>query len=262
LLPLVYLDESLGHPARARRTEESYIAVLQADGRRFGLVVDRVLNTEEIVVKSLGRHLSDIGVYAGATILGDGAVALILDVASLARRALLAAQQVDAGLAGGTDPSAGEGSAAVTELVLIVGVGTDRRVAVPLESVTRLEEFPAGIIEHLGAREVVQYRGEIVPVVRLASLVGATSAPDGPTLRAIIHSQGERTVALVVDEIVDIAEREVAPEGDAAAAVLRERVTELLDVRAAVRAFEIGTTRAEPAEALAIDAARLAGVSR
>src|SRR5205823_12709210 len=92
LLPLVRLDQALGLPTQD--SDSGYVAVLQADGRRFGLVVDRVLNTEEIVVKPLTARFKDIGLYAGATILGDGKVALILDVQSLARRAHLNAEAV------------------------------------------------------------------------------------------------------------------------------------------------------------------------
>src|SRR3954465_13235657 len=87
LLPLVRLTDVLGLTSE-RHDGHVVIAVLRSEGRRFGLVVDRVINTEEIVVKAVSGQLKQIGLYSGATVLGDGTVALILDVQALARRAL------------------------------------------------------------------------------------------------------------------------------------------------------------------------------
>src|SRR6185295_7687555 len=144
LLPLVRLDEQLGLvPASSRSDHDpdeaargGFIVVLQAEQHRFGLVVDDVLDTQEIVVKPLGRHLKGIPVYAGATILGDGSVVLILDAATLARRS-----NVLAGGAGVTTVEAGSGVEHV-DPVLVVEIGGGRRAAIPLEMVTRLEEIP------------------------------------------------------------------------------------------------------------------------
>src|SRR5438067_754989 len=91
--------------------------VLQADGRRFGMVVDRVLNTEEVVVKALNARFKDIGLYAGATILGDGKVALILDVASLARRSKLATTTAERTRSAATDEVAAGGTAVIQQRV-------------------------------------------------------------------------------------------------------------------------------------------------
>ncbi|HZV25632.1 MAG TPA: chemotaxis protein CheA, partial [Acidothermaceae bacterium] len=169
LIPLVWLDHVLGLTDAPHVDESVYILVLQADGRRFGLVVDRVLNTEEIVVKPLSRQLKGIGTYAGATILGDGRVALILDVRALARRAHVVResdsamererQLVDAPVIEGPEP------------LLVVAVG-DRRLGVPLSMVTRLEEISLDRVEHVGQREVVQYRGQLLPLGRLTTMLG------------------------------------------------------------------------------------------
>ncbi|MET7427350.1 chemotaxis protein CheA, partial [Dactylosporangium sp. NPDC005555] len=178
LLPLVYLDETLGlaRDGERDRDRDVYVAVLQAEGKRFGLVVDRVLNTEEVVVKPLTSRFKDIGVYAGATLLGDGRVALILDVASLARRAQLAAGAEDKDADTAVRRGNGNGGR-----LLIAGVG-DRRVAIPLDMVTRLEEFPVERIERTGSREVVQYRDQILPVLRLSHMLGAYETESGPTV--------------------------------------------------------------------------------
>jgi two-component system, chemotaxis family, sensor kinase CheA len=238
LLPLVRLDRALGRSVGVDKGV--YVAVLQADGRRFGLVVDRVLNTEEVVVKALTARVKDIGLYAGATILGDGKVGLILDVASLARRSHLTMSPPE------RDPSTGAreaaGAAGSVDRLLITGVG-ERRVAIPLDAVTRLEEFARDRIEIAGSREVVQYRGRILPLVRLGDLLGAGHDDASETVSVVVYSEGDRSVALVVDDIVDIVEEEVtagrsSDEGLVGAAVIKARVTELLDVRQAVLAAD------------------------
>ena len=239
LLPLVRLDRALG--LEVGGDQGVYIMVLQADGRRFGLVVDRVLNTEEVVVKALNTRFKDIGLYAGATILGDGKVGLILDVSSLARRSHLTAdaerQNTEASTRAG-------GPGGTGERLLVTAVG-ERRVAIPLDTVTRLEEFPRDRIEHAGSREVVQYRGQILPLVRLSHLLGAYGEePEGDTVSVVVYSEGGRSVALVVDRIVDIAEnsttarRDAEEDGLVGTAVIQQRVTELLDVRRAILAAD------------------------
>jgi two-component system chemotaxis sensor kinase CheA len=239
LLPLVRLDRALG--LEVGTDQGVYIMVLQADGRRFGLVVDRVLNTEEVVVKALNSRFKDIGMYAGATILGDGKVGLILDVSSLARRSHLT-QEGERDNAVST--SRGAGTAGTGERLLVTAVG-ERRVAIPLDTVTRLEEFPRERIEHAGSREVVQYRGQILPLVRLSHLLGAYGEePEGDTISVVVYSEGGRSVALVVDRIVDIAEnsttarRDADEDGLVGTAVIQQRVTELLDVRRAILAAD------------------------
>ncbi|BBH64984.1 ATPase [Actinoplanes sp. OR16] len=237
LLPLVRLDRALGFEVGG--DQGVYVMVLQADGRRFGLVVDRVLNTEEVVVKALNTRLKDIGLYSGATILGDGKVGLILDVPALARRSHLAADSERENVVEKRGQAAGG-----TERLLVTAVG-ERRVAIPLDTVTRLEEFPRDRLEHAGSREVVQYRGQILPLVRLSHLLGAYGEElEGDTVSVVVYSEGGKSVALVVDRIVDIAEnsttarREAEEDGLVGTAVIQQRVTELLDVRRAILAAD------------------------
>ncbi len=241
LLPLVWLDHVLevehDHPYQA-----VYILVLQAEGRRFGLVVDRVLNTEEIVVKPLSRQLKGIGTYAGATILGDGRVSLIVDVRALARRARVFRENDT------TSDAAKQTAVTVAadgpEPLLVVAVG-DRRVGVPLSMVTRLEEIPEASVERVGQREVVQYRGQLLPLGRLSTLLGTgSSTDDDGQLKVIVYTQGRRSVGLVVDGVVDIADElptsreDVSEYGVAGVAVVQERVTELLDMEQAIIAAD------------------------
>jgi two-component system chemotaxis sensor kinase CheA len=237
LLPLVRLDTTLG-VASGTVDRGVYVAVLQAEGRRFGLIVDRVLNTEEVVVKPLSARFKNIGMYAGATLLGDGRVALILDVVALARRSHLASGAVE-----GT----GQGSAPTVtgkvDRLLIAGIG-DRRVAIPLDMVTRLEEFAVDRLERVGDREVVQYRGQILPVLRLANVLGAYSTLEGDSLPVIVYTERGKSVALAVDRIIDIVEEVIDVQADLAghgltgSAVIQQRVTELVDVRQAILAAD------------------------
>jgi two-component system chemotaxis sensor kinase CheA len=247
LLPLVTLDEQLGlvapNPAGGGPEEGrgGFIVVLQAEQHRFGLVVDDVLDTQEIVVKPLGRHLKGLPMYAGATILGDGSVVLILDATTVARRADVLAQAV------GTETTTG---ATVVETVpidpvLVVELTGGRRAAIPLDMVTRLEEISAESIEKVGGREVVQYRGHIMPMVRLAGLLGAFGEErDAERVQLVVYTRGERSVGFAVERIIDIATERSGSRSDIddhallGSVVVGDRVVELLDVHAAVLAAD------------------------
>ena len=251
LLPLVFLRELLNErrpfgpqsmPDRQGRA--LHIAVLDAEGRTFGLVVDDVNDAEEIVVKPLGEPLKNVTVLAGATILGDGHVGLILDVPGLARAA---------GIADSVERTPRTAIGAVNPLALnphlVVEVRSGWRVAVPLARVTRLEEFARAWIERTGERDVVQYRGSIVPIARLARLLDPRmrEEPWPARIPAVIFESYGRPLALAVSKVVDIvneppeAQPVVGRPGIAAAAVLQGRVVDLLDLDAvlALAAAEI-----------------------
>jgi two-component system chemotaxis sensor kinase CheA len=241
LLPLVRLTDVLDLPSD-RHDGHVVIAVLRSEGRRFGLVVDRVLNTEEIVVKALGGVLKSIGLYSGATVLGDGAIALILDVQALARRAL----RTDMMERQESREATTSAAAVETERqrMLLAAIGGGRRVAIPLDTVTRLEQVRAESVEKVGNREVVQYRGAILPIVRLDRHLGAYGESDREVLEVIVYADHGRSVAIVVEEILDIVDGEAAIRSDIddlgllGSAVLGDKVTELLDVRAAILAAD------------------------
>ena len=263
LLPLVALHNVLGLPdapglpavpgPREVSRASSVIAVLQAETRRFGLIVDRVLNTEEIVVKPLTARLRTVGVYAGATLLGDGRVSLILDVSAIARRSLT--DRSLTGLSVGVDPepdTALSPPARAAGQVLVVGMGDRRRVAIPLAAVTRLQLLRRDVVEHVGGREVFQYRRGIVPLIRLDRPLEGWVAPAGDDheqdeLLAVVFTRGTRTVAIAVEEVLDIIDVDVDVDaarhaqtdgrggaGSTGSIVLGDRVTELLDLRAVV----------------------------
>ncbi|NMM16996.1 MAG: chemotaxis protein CheA [Cellulomonas sp.] len=247
LLPLVSLaavlrvDGPVGAAGRPARSGSQVIAVVQADQQRFGLLVDRVLNTEEIVVKPLSSRLKTLGVYAGATVLGDGRVALILDVQTISRRALTSDIELRRARA-----AVDVAKTVTLEQVLVVGLGGDRRVAMPLASVARLEHVRLADVELVGGREVVQYRGTILPLVRLDRLLGGYGSMSDPSdeLLLVVYLEAGRSVAFVVAEILDIVEddgsqhSDIEDSGLVGSTVIDGHVTELLDVRGAVLAAD------------------------
>ncbi len=250
LLPLVYLRDELECDAPSRRAggvsplsdaAATNVVILQAGDRRFGLVVDGVLDTEEIVVKPLDSHLKSIPVFAGATILGDGKVVLILDVPGLARSAGVTGEtRHHCGAEKTTTPSRRDNA---RETLLLLGLG-ERRLAVPLVLVARLEQLPLSTVERTGRHEVVQYRGRILPLVRLAQLLPGSEvrASDSASVPMVVCGEPGRQVGLVVESILDVIASEpvllASGRSDVTlgAAVLGEHVTDLLDVAGLIRA--------------------------
>jgi two-component system, chemotaxis family, sensor kinase CheA len=269
LLPLVYLDRALGLVQDPGESPDGHresaghsvahnvglstlnIVVLQADDRQFGLVVDEVNDTEEIVVKPLGKHLKGIEVFAGATIMGDGRVALILDVLGLARRSSVVSEVRERQLAVSETEAVRETLDERQSMLLFRGPD-DGRMAIPLSLVTRLEEFPSSSLEKAGSQQVVQYRGSILPLVRIASLLperrrkprrsqSKDAAAQNGKVQVVVHTSGDRTVGLVVDRILDIVEenlgslQEASRDGIRGSIVIQGRVTEILDLAKLVR---------------------------
>ena len=220
------------------------IVVLQADGREFGLVVDRIADTQEIVVKPLGKQLKGLSGYAGATIMGDGRVALILDVHGLAEMSgvLSAAHEMAR-----AEVERGDRAAAGRQNYLVFRAGSFERLAVPLSLVARLEEFPLARIEHAGGRLVIQYRGQILHLVQLSALleqrtVDLTQLQD--PVQVVVFSDRDRVLGLIVDQVVDIVDDAITVrqaterEGLAGAAVVGKKVTDFLDLVSVIKAVD------------------------
>jgi len=261
LLSLLVLSTVLDVPADpagerpSGRGGATSIAVVHADGVTFGLVVDSIETSQEIVVKPLGEPLRQIAVFAGATILGDGTVALILDVPGLARHAGMTVRPSAAVLAAGADDlPAGAELFAPRTLVLCLA-GARWRVAIPQEQIARLEEIPRRKVERIGDRAVVQYRGGILPLASLGAILDLGDAPQAgdaewigsaDTLPVVVHEREGRGIGLVVDSIVEIVEARVAAgsrrerPGFGGAVVVRGSVTELLDLEALLSASPVG----------------------
>jgi two-component system chemotaxis sensor kinase CheA len=239
LLPLIYLNEEL-KVDKKEENDKVNIVVLQADERQFGLVVEEVRDTEEIVVKPLSQQLKGIPAFSGSTIMGDGKVALILDVMGLAQSARVVTQNRERARLESSEK--GDGKTADKQTLLIFGLGENGRMAIPLSMVARLEEFKRSDIEKSGEQEVVQYRGEIMPLICLSKiLLGKATSSDKETLQAIVYTQNNRSVALVADKILDIVEESITVErgsnrkGTLGTVVVQDMVTDLLDAEAVVR---------------------------
>ncbi|WP_436714845.1 chemotaxis protein CheA [Roseiconus lacunae] len=233
LLPLVFLDELLGlRPPRGRNdyNESVNIIVLQAEDRQFGLVVDSVIDSQEIVVKPLGGHLENIACYAGATIMGDGMVALILDVLGVAQRSNILSEHRDR-VPRNSESDGLEGTSE-SELMLLVESQEGNRSAIKLSTVARLEKFQASQIEHSGNDQVIQYRGEIMPLVQLGSGYGGVAGDESGLINAVVYSAGPKHIGIVVQNIVDVVNVPTAMVSDPnqGQCIIRDRVTEVIDL--------------------------------
>jgi two-component system chemotaxis sensor kinase CheA len=237
LLPIVHLDEQL-QLCPARAAGETNIVVLQADDRQFGLVVDAIHDTEEIVVKPLQKQLKGIGTFAGATIMGDGRVALILDVVGLAQRANVV---TGARSRGAVDKPIGADDEPTTnrEPLLLFAATDGSRMAIPLAQVARLEVFPRASLERVGESHVVQYRGEILPLLDVARAVGSSvtaGGDDANPVQVVVYANGDRRVGLVVGSILDVVDEAIVTRADGnrpgvpSTAVVQGRVTEFPDM--------------------------------
>jgi two-component system chemotaxis sensor kinase CheA len=254
LLPLVYLSRQLQVDATSGGNGEINIVVLQADDRQFGLIVDAIHDTEEIVVKPLQKQVKGLSVFSGATIMGDGRVALILDVLGLAQRANVVSAVRERALTEKAAPQTESNGDRQT--VLLFSTHDGGRMAVPLSLVSRLEEFPRSALERVGSQYVVQYRDEILPLIHVAKALRQGNgrkrtngrrqkgAAARDTVQVVVHACGGRRVGLIVARILDIVEETLVSRSRASrpgvlfSAVIQERVTEFLDIEGIIRSVD------------------------
>jgi two-component system, chemotaxis family, sensor kinase CheA len=231
LLPLVHLKKLLGiDDGSSADPENGFIVVTQVGSQTFGIVVDGVFHTEEIVVKPMSTKLRHIDMFSGNTILGDGAVIMIIDPNGIAKAlgtAVAAAHEI-------ADENAAMRAGAAEQLtsLLVFRAGSSQPKAVPLALVTRLEEIAADKIELSNGRHMVQYRDQLMPLVQMAG-VGLKGSGTQPIL---VFADEGRSMGLVVDEIIDIVEERLnievsgSSEGILGSAVIKGRATEVIDV--------------------------------
>jgi two-component system chemotaxis sensor kinase CheA len=258
LLPLVYLNKQLKlngacSGLEADANEETNIVVLQADGHPFGLVVDKINDTQEIVVKPLGKQLKGVICFAGATIMGDGKVALILDVLGLAQQSNVVSETHNRNklLVNESDDRKADQH---KQTLLLFSAGTSSRMAIPLSTVARLEEFSRSSIEYSGGKPVVRYRGEILPLVEVAMhLKSDPSHADFPDpMEVVVYSENGRSVGLVVGKIEDIVSEAITEKrhshgnGILGSVVIQDRVTDILDVQSVIRSVDPAFGEAKP----------------
>jgi two-component system chemotaxis sensor kinase CheA len=232
LLPLLDLKTllKLDDDGAVSDAENSFIVVTQVGSQTFGIVVDCVFHTEEIVVKPMSTKLRHIEIFSGNTILGDGAVIMIIDPNGIAK-AFGAALDAHYDLA---DEHAATRAVATEQLtsLLVFRAGSPQPKAVPLALITRLEEIASDKIEFSNGRFMVQYRDTLMPLVQMSGVrVGISEAQP-----ILVFADDGRTMGLVVDEIVDIVEErlniEVASSqaGILGSAVIKGQATEVIDV--------------------------------
>jgi two-component system chemotaxis sensor kinase CheA len=231
LLPLIHLKKLLKiDDGSTSDPENGFIVVTQVGSQTFGIVVDGVFHTEEIVVKPMSTKLRHIDMFSGNTILGDGAVIMIIDPNGIAKA--LGASGSSAHEMSEEHAAAHASSGEQMTSLLVFRAGTPQPKAVPLALVTRLEEIAADKIELSNGRYMVQYRDQLMPLVQMEG-VEVRSTGSQPIL---VFVDDKRAMGLVVDEIVDIVEErlniEVAGsrEGILGSAVIKGQATEVIDV--------------------------------
>ena len=234
LLPVLPLSGALNLEQNWNENENHFVIVMQVANQTFGLVVDEVFDTEEIVVKPLSTVLRSVSEYSGSTILGDGSVIMILDPMGIARLAAFDTTnaknqaQTKAAVAAKSAEQALERTS-----LLVFSAGGSEPKACPLSLVTRLEEIEVSKFEMTNRGPVVQYRGQLMPVVHLSGHMSIASEGRQPVL---VISQGKQVVGLGVDQVLDITEDvldfKIADEapGILGTAVIDGKATEVIDI--------------------------------
>ncbi|MBN9498184.1 MAG: hybrid sensor histidine kinase/response regulator [Alphaproteobacteria bacterium] len=232
LLPLVSLHDTLRlGETRAMDDDKSFIVVTQVGNYTFGIMVDRVFDTEEIVVKPVAPILRDIPMFSGNTILGDGSVIMILDPNGIAAgtgasAATMSEAQADQAV---TEVARSEGERVA---LLVFRAGGQAPKAVPLSLIARLEETDAAQIEYSDGKPVLQYRGKLMPLVTIDPNYGIRSEGRQPIL---VFADRNRNMGLLVDEIVDIVEERLSIEmnnarpGMVGSAIISGKATDVID---------------------------------
>lgn len=207
LLPLVFLDRVL-EPAGNRRPDPQrrlFVAVLETDGRRYGLAVDGLADPEEVVIKPLGAAVKEIGLFSAATVLGNGELALILDPGAIAARAGVGPREDDINKLNQPDNTHGAAAQTNAQMEYMLAEAAGRRVAVLLESVERIERVRVGQIEYAAARPVLFERGHLLPIDdSFGALAAAGQDPDA-ALVIVVCRHGARQSGIAVSRVVTVA---------------------------------------------------------
>jgi len=229
ILPLVSLRKMLGLGDDNGQSGENFVIVTQVGAQSFGVMVDRVFDTEEIVVKPVSPLLRDLSVYSGNTILGDGSVVMILDPNGITALANFTIEESD----DKATAQAEERAAKRAENVILFRAGGSEPKALPLELVARLEMLDSSAFENANGRAVVQYRGALMPILTLDPATPFTPANRQPIL---VFSEGEHSIGVAVEEIIDIVETVYSVDllserpGVLGSAIIAGRATDLIDI--------------------------------
>jgi len=197
IIPVLSLSKVLN---RLQHSQEKNLVILNAGDRFFGLLVDQIYDSEEIVVKPLGKWFKNIPLYSGATIMGDGKLALILDIVGLMKMLGVALEELEKGLAEEKVLTIEE-----TQFILIFEVGKDN-FAVPLALISRLDKVKSDQITTIGGKEVLLYKGKVIPILRLENYLPISYPEYGEEVSVLFFTEREKTVGIICSRIVDTLE--------------------------------------------------------
>jgi two-component system chemotaxis sensor kinase CheA len=233
------VEQRHGTDRRQSAGSDLEIVVVNTGAMKYGLVVDYFLTGEEIVVKPLGRHLKGLPEYAGATIMGDGTVALIVDAAGLAAKAQLA----NVNAARKAEEEAVNDKLVENRPFLLFHNGREELCATPLENVVRVEKVTRKQVESIGGKRTMQYRGIFLPLVTLSDVARVGSMDDDQELAVIVTMVGEREVGLLAAMPVDVIETKATIDtvthrqtGIAGSTIMRDQTVLVADI------FELAQT--------------------
>ncbi len=244
ILPLVRLSHVLNQdiPSQTEAPEGMNIVVLNSGERQFGLVVDDINDSEEIVVKPLGSHLKNIRIYAGTTLMGDGKAALILDVVGIASNINMKADESMKQARAVSGKAAGEEE---KQFLLLFTVDPNEVFAIPLALVNRLDKINVSQIERVSGKEVIQYRKRSMPIVRLEHYLPVSPVPEQDEYHLIVFNMGGRDVAFLVSKIedsvnmaIEAEEENFKQDGIIGSAIIKDRTTLFLDVYQIVNLYD------------------------
>lgn len=236
LLPLVALRELLGLGEKGTENETQYIVVAQIGAYQFGIIVDKVFDTEEIVVKPVSKILKGLEIFSGNTILGDGSVIMILDPNGVAKAS---GEEDVADAAAQTQLDTKQEFVQEKTSLLLFRTGDGAPKAVPLSLVARLEEIETSKIETSSGKSMIQYRDQLMPLIPFDSTVDVGNARKKPVL---VFSDETSTMGLMVEEIVDITEEVVNVQVSASnpgiigSAIIHGKATDVVDIGYFIRA--------------------------
>ena len=239
VLPLIDLRATL-MLTKNRTQDQPFIAVLQGDEQSFGVLLEDIEDTQEIVIKPLDPGLKDLYCFAGASVLSDGDVCLILDVDGILKCAGLEPEAIQPVRA---PENIREGRP--SQMTLVCAVSESNYVALPLSFVDRLEHVSKTKIEHAGGRLVMQYRGRVLPLVQLGDLIGFgnDAEAEAGTFSMLVCKQGARAVGFVVRTILDIVDAYITPRpedhtGISYPAIVAGRTVDVIDFGAVLELFD------------------------
>ncbi len=236
LLPLVTLSDILkinSEDTAQNEKKHRYIIVTQVGNYTFGIIVDRVFDTEEIVVKPVSKILRDIDLFAGNTILGDGSVIMILDPNGLARATGEIDTSKSKAAATAAEAMQNEGASKDKISLLLFSAGGKAPKAVPLSLVSRLENIKMNTVEYANEQMLVQYRGALMPLIPFNAQTAIEGAAEKPVL---VFTDKKMAMGILVDKIIDITQDHVDIQVEGAApglmgsAIIQGKATDVVDV--------------------------------